>query len=329
MKQQQKALISWYKKNYRDLPWRKTTDAYSIWISEIMLQQTRAQAVIPFYENFLAQFPNLKKLAKAPVEDVLAAWSGLGYYSRARNIHKAAKQMLESGFPNNYQDLLKISGFGPYTSRAVASFAFGESVAVLDGNVIRFLSRFHNLRSEWWKSKERNLLQEKADEWVEKTDSSIMNQALIELGATICTPTSAACMLCPLKKYCKAFKEATVEKLPLKKLKKKNDIWLIDFQLLKKGKKIALQENKKLPFLKNQFLCPASGKQLKTKPAKYMFKHTITKYNIYVNVNIKQIKTGASISKDLKWIDKKDIKKWSPFSLTTKVFQYAKKDFDI
>ncbi|MCB0348586.1 MAG: A/G-specific adenine glycosylase, partial [Bdellovibrionales bacterium] len=225
MKQEQKALLSWYSLNSRDLPWRKTKDPYKIWISEIMLQQTRAAAVIPYYNKFIKKFPTVGVLAKAKIESVLEMWSGLGYYSRARNIHKAAQALDKSGFPKTYQELLEYVGFGPYTARAVASFAFGQSAAVLDGNVIRVLSRLRGQRLAWWTTKGRNELQSLADEMVEDTDSAPINQAMMEVGATICLPQNPNCLLCPFQKNCVARKQGTQSTLPLKKDKKKNEIW--------------------------------------------------------------------------------------------------------
>jgi A/G-specific adenine glycosylase len=134
-------LKSWYLKNYRDFPWRKTDDPYKIWISEVMLQQTTSTAVIPFYEKFLERFPTIQSLSKSKIEDVYECWAGLGYYSRARNLHKAAVALAKTKFPESWKELIIYPGFGPYTARAVSSFAFDENVGVLDGNVIRFTSR--------------------------------------------------------------------------------------------------------------------------------------------------------------------------------------------
>ncbi len=159
--------LEWYRKNRRDLPWRHTRDPYSIWISETMLQQTTTQAVIPFYERFLKRFPDVRSLAAGRLEDVFEMWSGLGYYSRARNLHKAAKALAERRFPRRFEELIELPGFGPYTARAVASLAFGQEAGVLDGNVIRVLSRVHDLAEEWWKTSGRKKLQTLSDAWVQ------------------------------------------------------------------------------------------------------------------------------------------------------------------
>lgn len=144
------SLVAWYQKNKRVLPWRKDRNPYRIWISEVMLQQTTVAAVVPFYERFLERFPTVDDLAKASIEQVYEVWAGLGYYSRARNLHKAAQSIFEHGFPQKAEQLIELSGFGPYTSRAVASLAFNEHVGVLDGNVIRVLTRRYGLDIPWW-----------------------------------------------------------------------------------------------------------------------------------------------------------------------------------
>lgn len=320
MRQEQKALLEWYPSHARDLPWRKTNDPYKIWISEIMLQQTRAAAVIPYYERFLNAFPTVKALAKADIKDVLELWSGLGYYSRARNIHQAA-QVLQHGFPKTYKELLEIKGFGPYTARAVSSFAFGENAAVLDGNVIRVLSRLHGEKIEWWTNKGRNYLQSLADKMVESVDSAPINQAMMELGATICLPKNPACMLCPLQKNCVASKEGIQQSLPLKKAKKQNEIWIVKVFLYKQKNKIAFCKNEVLPFLKGELLWPLTGEKSKTKPKSFHFKHSVTHHEIYVEVftDSPSLKEKSS----LLWIHTDEIKKVSPFSFTTKAMEYA------
>ena len=192
---------AWYATRARQLPWRETGDPYRIWISEIMLQQTTVKAVIPYFNRFIKRFPTVKALADARIEDIYEQWAGLGYYSRARNLHKAAQEIASlKSFPKSHTELLKLPGFGDYTARAVSSQAFGEAAGVVDGNVIRVLSRRFGLPVEHWKNKEKKLLKQIADEYVEHGDPGVINQALMEVGSTICTPHNPTCWLCPLKK---------------------------------------------------------------------------------------------------------------------------------
>src|SRR6266516_234894 len=182
-----KALLSWYAGAKRVLPWRETRDPYRIWISEVMLQQTRVAAVIPYYERFLARFPDLATLAAAPEQELLAAWGGLGYYSRARNLQRAAQQM-RGRFPSDYESIRALVGVGDYTAAAVASIAFGLPYAVVDGNVLRVLSRVTNDASDIGSLKTKKRMQALADTLLAQSDPGLYNQALMELGATVCLP---------------------------------------------------------------------------------------------------------------------------------------------
>lgn len=310
-----KKLLTWYSKNKRDLPWRNTTKPYEIWISEVMLQQTTSSAVVSYYQNFLKVFPNLKSLALAKEKTVLQAWAGLGYYSRAKNLHKSAIQLYKNKkFPQSYKELLKLPGFGNYTARSVSSFAFRETVGVLDTNVIRFVCRYNNLDWEWWKTKPRQDLQNLVDHYAYQAqsleeklkdlkqdtpeklsnvliNSAELNQALIEIGANICSPKTPQCIICPLSQTCKAFKAQTYFKLPLKKPKTTpQQIYSLNMQVLTNNKKeIALDTLEKKPFLKNIPLPPSVIKKLKVAPKKYHFIHYITHYKIFVSIKKKSI----------------------------------------
>jgi len=195
-----RALLAWYEHNRRDLPWRKTSDPYRIWISEIMLQQTRVAAVLPRYENFLRRFPSVKKLASAKIDSVLAEWSGLGYYHRARNLHAAARMVArERGgeFPETSKAWSDLPGIGRYTAAAISSIAFNEPVAVLDGNVERVLNRLlgnGHSRQESWNA---------AQELLDRKRPGDFNQAIMELGATICVPGEPLCSKCPVRNFCR------------------------------------------------------------------------------------------------------------------------------
>ena len=199
-------LLEWFGHNQRDLPWRKNKDPYSVWLSEVMLQQTTVKAVIPYFNKFIKTFPKVERLAESSIEDIYELWAGLGYYSRARSLHKAAKEIVAlGGFPTHHKDLLQLPGLGDYTARAVASIAFGEPVGVVDGNVIRVLSRRWNADWEWWKTGPKKEIQAIADLLASTENPSHTNQGLMELGSTVCTPKSPTCFLCPWQKRCLSY----------------------------------------------------------------------------------------------------------------------------
>lgn len=321
-----KSLLTWYQQNKRTLPWRKNRNPYFIWISETMLQQTTVTAVIPFFEKFIEAFPNVHELARAPIEKVYEYWAGLGYYSRARNLHKAAQWISQNEFPQRFEQLIELPGFGPYTSRAVASIAFGQKVGVLDGNVIRILCRVHGIESTWWTTVHRNELQSLADQMAKHAEPSEINQAMMELGATVCTPQKTMCVLCPWKQNCLALKNNKVKDLPLKKPKKTMEIWQWKTSLITNGDQILLVKNKYAPFLKNQFIFPGDAQLKDQKPQTYDLKHSITHHSIYIDIEVKSSKEVSlkAIEKqcgEIKWIAIKDVKKISPFSLLEKVLQ--------
>lgn len=212
-------LLEWYPHNKRDLPWRNTQNPYIIWLSEIILQQTRVAQGLPYFENFLKNYPNVNDLANAPTEEVMRFWQGLGYYSRARNLHQCAKDIVEKyngQFPNNYQDLLKLKGVGSYTAAAVASFAFDQKVAVVDGNVFRVLSRYFGIVTDIASGQGKKEFENLANNLIPEETPGEYNQAIMEFGALQCVPKNPDCENCPLKPGCFAFKNQKVEKLPVK-----------------------------------------------------------------------------------------------------------------
>ncbi len=224
-----KQLLGWFREFQRDLPWRKSKDAYRVWISEIMLQQTRVAAVIPYYEKFLTRFPDVHSLAEAPQEDVLRLWSGLGYYSRARNLQKAAQQIvaLHGGeFPRDEEAALALSGIGPYTGAAILSIAFDAEHAVLDGNVARVIARLGAIRGDLRESKRWQSVQKNADKLLDKKSPGDWNQAMMELGAMICTPRAPQCLLCPVAKFCEARKQGNPDIFP-EKHKKREPVQIV------------------------------------------------------------------------------------------------------
>ena len=221
----QRALLEWFRREQRDLDWRRTRDPYRIWLSEIMLQQTRVAAVIPYYRRFVARFPTVQSLARARIESVLRNWSGLGYYSRARNLHRAAKQIVrEHGgeFPRHLPEALALPGIGEYTASAVLSIAYGEPLAVLDGNVARVLVRLGGTRGEVREPRLWKRLTEAAGSLLAAEAPGDWNQAMMELGATVCTPRSPACESCPVEKWCRARKLGIANSLPTARRKPKS-----------------------------------------------------------------------------------------------------------
>jgi A/G-specific adenine glycosylase len=210
-------LLEWFERAKRDLPWRRRRDAYAIWVSEAMLQQTRVAAVLPYYERFLKLYPDIEALAEAREEELLAAWAGLGYYYRARNLQKAARQMCSNGgFPSCYAELRSLPGVGDYTAAAVASMAFGLPHAVVDGNVLRVLARLFADPMDVAGSGARKHFAKLAEALLDSEQPGAFNQAMMELGATICLTRKPQCLLCPAADYCRAAKTGNPEKFPVK-----------------------------------------------------------------------------------------------------------------
>jgi A/G-specific adenine glycosylase len=212
-------LLRWYDRSRRDLLWRRTRDAYHIWVSEIMLQQTRVQAVIPYYERFLRAFPDVRSLAAAGEQDLLARWSGLGYYSRARNLQRAAQIVVrdhEGSFPRDFAAALSLPGVGRYTASAVLSIAYGAPLAVLDGNVARVLARLHAFAGDVRTATGREKLWQRAGELLSRRRPGDFNQAMMELGATLCLPRQPRCAQCPLRLLCRAYLRGEVNRYPVR-----------------------------------------------------------------------------------------------------------------
>ncbi|WP_017754317.1 A/G-specific adenine glycosylase [Calidifontibacillus oryziterrae] len=219
----QNDLITWFLREQRDLPWRIDKDPYKIWVSEIMLQQTRVETVIPYYKNFLEKFPTIEALAEADEDQVIKAWEGLGYYSRARNLQAAVKEVVsEYGgkVPNNVEEISKLKGVGPYTQGAILSIAYGIPEPAVDGNVMRVLSRILSLWDDIAKPKTRKIIESVIREIISHEQPSEFNQGLMELGAIVCTPKSPSCLLCPVQQHCLAFQEGVQDELPIKSRKK-------------------------------------------------------------------------------------------------------------
>jgi len=322
-------LSEWYGTHQRDLPWRRNPEPYKVWLSEIILQQTRVDQGLPYYESIIQQFPDVRSLAKAPLDDLLKLWQGLGYYSRARNLHTAAKQVVNDFggvFPNNYSTLLRLKGVGDYTAAAIASIVYGEPKAVVDGNVFRVLSRLFNIDTPINSTEGKRLFSEMAAELLDREHPSRHNQALMEFGALQCVPVRPDCSSCPLAAHCQGLVAERVAQLPVKAkaASKKNryflylvptfgqdtwlqqrlekDIWqnLWEFPLLESAKPLSIERILEEPMLRTWF-----GEAYSIGNAQY-FKHILSHRIIHATflpVRIQQLEnipsawTKVSLSK--------------------------------
>ena len=319
-------LLKWYLINKRDLPWRKNKDPYSVWISEIILQQTRVSQGIQYYINFMERFPNIEKLSMSKESHVLKAWQGLGYYNRAINLHKTSKEIINNfngEFPSTYTDLIKLKGIGDYTASAISSICFDEFNPVVDGNVMRFLTRYNGIKEPIDSKKTQNKVKEIGKRLIDKTDNpGDFNQAMMEFGALICTPFPD-CDSCILSSKCTAYKKKIVEKLPFKLKKKKvkerffnyivlvdpknktliekrieKDIWfkLSQFPLIETNFKV---DNIKKISSFNKFI-DSQSISIKTNTfPKYNIKHVLSHQVLYISFYIVKTEKDISMGIDL------------------------------
>lgn len=322
-------LIDWYSVHKRDLPWRSTKDPYVIWLSEIILQQTRVQQGLPYFEKFVQRFPSVQHLAKAELQEVMQCWQGLGYYSRARNLHTAAQQVVEKyggTFPNTYQEIKQLKGVGPYTAAAIASFAFDLPYAVVDGNVYRVLSRHFGMRSPIDHAPSQKEYAELAQKLLPEKHAADFNQAIMEFGATHCLPANPHCGSCIFSNSCEALKKGEVELLPIKagkvkvseryfnymvfyqndgvylKERQKKDIWqhLWDFELLESDSlvdapQIATHIQQKFSILSEDFAIKSHSEE---------FRHILTHQRIHARFWLVQIFSNLH-DKELKFVPNK------------------------
>ena len=215
-------LLQWFRDNGRQLPWRETTDPYAIWLSEIILQQTQVRQGQAYWERFMRRWPTVERLAEATEDEVLREWQGLGYYSRARHLHSAARQIAALGhFPDTYEGLRRLEGVGDYTAAAIGSIAFGLPVAVVDGNVYRLLSRYYGIQTPINTTKGKKTFQSLAQSLLPEQQASAFNQAMMDFGAIQCTPQNPKCLVCPLQESCEALRTGQTASLPVKEKKLK------------------------------------------------------------------------------------------------------------
>jgi len=252
-------LINWYQTVKRDLPWRHTTDAYTIWLSEIILQQTRVEQGMPYYHRFIETYPTVTHFAAAPEDDILKLWQGLGYYSRGRNMLKTARQVQDEyggKFPTTYQELIKLKGIGEYTAAAIASFAANEAKAVLDGNVYRVLSRYLGISEAIDSTVGKKLFRQAADDFLNKKNPATHNQAMMELGALVCKPKNPACGTCPIRPGCYAFLNNATTALPVKSKKVKIKERYFNYFLIEDEGKILMNKRAENDIWANMYDLP-------------------------------------------------------------------------
>jgi A/G-specific adenine glycosylase len=279
----QTRLLNWYHKNKRTLPWRDHVDPYAVWVSEIMLQQTRVEAVVPYFEKWMRLFPTVNSLAKASEQNVLKAWEGLGYYSRARNLHKAAKMVVNkhSGkLPRDMGSLIKLPGIGRYTAGAIASMAFGMDEPALDGNLKRVYARLFNIAEPINSSRGEKMLWKTAAEHLPKGKAGDFTQALMDLGATICIPKKPRCSTCPVKELCLSRKNGTQEIRPVRKPKKDVPRYVHAAGVIIKGGKVLLAQRPSRGLLAGMWEFP-NGK-VEENPAKELSKALKAGYSLKV-----------------------------------------------
>ena len=299
----QQILVNWYEQNKRDLPWRHTNNPYLIWLSEIILQQTRVDQGISYYCKFIKEFPTVLDLANAEERQVLNLWQGLGYYSRARNLHVAAKSILNDyhgKFPNSFSEILKLKGIGNYTASAISSFAFNEPKAVLDGNVFRVLSRLFAIETPIDSSEGQKQFQEIANELLDKSNPGIYNQAIMEFGALQCVPMNPNCSICPLVAMCEANAHNKIKSLPFKKGKTKISNRYFVFEIIKtKYGKFLLEQRKEKGIWHNLFQFPLKEFQNSNEKELYLstekfnhiskeFKHILSHQHLFCTFAFKE-----------------------------------------
>ena len=322
-------LLRWYRKHKRDLPWRRTKDPYAIWVSEAMLQQTTVAAVIPYWEKFLKRFPNLESLAHASEEEVLAQWTGLGYYRRARALREGAIAVMErhSGrLPSEREDLLALPGIGPYTAGAIASVAFGRAEPIVDGNVKRVFARLFAIKGEgapierrYWKI---------AKELVEGPDPGDLNQAVMELGATICTPRSPDCAHCPLAKSCKARARGNPEAFPSSRPRPTTTTIDVTLAWIERAGRVLLERKHHTSPLRGSWDLPLAsefrqrtGLRLTPRTSIAKVNHTILTRKLEIDVVWAKVAGAIPRNGALRWIDPARIGDVATSAATTKTIR--------
>lgn len=323
-----KKLLAWYRREARDLPWRRSRDPYAIWVSEIMLQQTQVDTVIPYYERWLKKFPDIRTLAEAPLEEVLSAWAGLGYYRRARMLHQAANVLVEkhrAAMPAKAAELIKLPGIGRYTAGAVASIAFGERTPLVDGNVIRILTRIFAIGSDTLKPSTQEELWKLAGKLVPEKHAGDFNQSLMELGALVCAPQNPRCGVCPVRRECQAHAKGEEIKYPFKSRREKLEK-IRNFTLVfRRGGSVWLKRQPAearwgglwmFPFWETKNAMVKAAKASGVRPGKWFnLKHGYTKYLIDLEIYSAEksdLKPSSEGPEEARWVT---IEKLSSYAL--------------
>ena len=341
-------LIGWYTKHHRNLPWRKSHDPYMIWVSEVMLQQTTVQAVLPYYSRWLKIFPDIESLSQSSPQKLLKAWQGLGYYQRVKNLHQASKIMMDTyngQMPQNYEDLRRLPGFGPYITAAVLSLAFNKPYPVIDANVRRVLMRLKGVRGEANPQKYRSLLEFLAPYFPQK-DPGLFNQAMMELGALVCRPKNPSCLLCPLSDFCQAFKDGQQEVIPLPKKRNTHRIEVV-VAIIRKGARILIQKRPSTGLLANLWEFPGGKRKSKEtleealhreikeeldsriKSTKFLIKvqHAYTQFQVSLYAYECRLKEDPCLRKDRhRWVTHKGMRRYPFPSGSAKIIKFLEQE---
>jgi A/G-specific adenine glycosylase len=315
-----RSLLAWYRREARDLPWRRTADPYAIWVSEIMLQQTRVDVAKPYFQRWMARFPTVHALAAAKEEAVLQAWSGLGYYRRARNLHAAARRIAADGMPSDAASLRELPGVGAYTAGAIASIAFGERVPAVDGNVVRVLARLHAWTGSASSPRLTKQVQAAAERLVPARGAGDWNQALMDLGATVCTPKAPRCDSCPVARLCKAKARGRQGRIPAPKGRPKARAERRHYAVARRGDKVLFVRNPPRGLLAGLWMLPGgpadedlsvlverqTGHRVvqagPSFPARHQFSHRTWEMAVH-EVSLRRGRTSA----DVAWLGAEDL----------------------
>jgi A/G-specific adenine glycosylase len=304
-------LLRWYRHHHRKLPWRATRDPYRIWVSEIMLQQTRVETVRPYYMRWLRAFPTIRALAQATDDRVLKSWEGLGYYSRARNLHRAAQAVIrkhEGKLPRTVEGLRELPGIGRYTAGAIASIAFGERAPLVDGNVARVFARIFAIRANVKSPRTVQSLWKLADDLLPDTDAGEFNQALMELGALVCTPANPRCDACPMRRVCVARRRGLVARLPNRGDKPRTVSVVVHAALVQRGGRILLQRRPRRGLLANFWELPVADKRrFRVGRQLCEVRHAITHHRIALRVHECAPTVGFRSNGQWRWVTRGEL----------------------